>query len=440
MKIKAKFLISSLFLIGLLSACGSSNDSSDLKDFDSKNPEDISGEITVWSWNEAADALDASIEDFNKEYPDVDVTVEKIGHDDVNDKLTTGLASGGGSGLPDVVTLESDKIDTYINKFPEGFVNLSEAGFDEYEDDFTKSKVDPAKDSDGNFIAMPWDMGPVGVFYRKDYFEKADVDPSSIDTWDDYIEAGEKIKDATDAKMTFVEDDQNRYRAMLNGQEGSYFDENGDIAVTSDKSLNVMSILKEMADKDILMNAPNSDSGATAMKNGEVATIPTAVWYIGRMEDQAPELSGKWGVFDLPSFEKNGTKAAAIGGSNLMIPSSSENKEAAYAFSEYFTTNADVQLQSFKEESLFPSLTETYEDSFFEEEKEYFDNQPIYEKFAEIAEEAPEVNFTSDYSEAQDIMDDSQDAVVLKGKSPEEVLEDAAERIKQSTEREMSKE
>src|SRR5699024_8436239 len=231
---------------GLLAACGSSDDSSDLKDFEDLDSEDISGDITVWSWNEAADALDAAVEGFNEEYPDVDVTVEKIGHDDVNDKLTTGLASGGGSGLPDVVTLESDSIDTYINKFPEGFVNLSEAGFDQYEGDFSKSKVDPAKNEEGDFIAMPWDMGPVGVFYRKDYFEKADVDPDSIKTWDDYIEAGEKIKDETDAKMTFVEDDQNRYRAMLNEQGGSYFDEDGKITVNSEESLNVMSALEEM--------------------------------------------------------------------------------------------------------------------------------------------------------------------------------------------------
>lgn len=424
--------------LGILSACGDSEDSSDLEDFDDKDPEDVSGEITVWSWNEAADALDAAVDGFKEEYPDVDVTVEKIGHDDVNDKLTTGLASGGGSGLPDVVTLESDSIDTYINKFPDGFANLSDAGFDKYEDDFSKSKAASAKNDDGDFVAMPWDMGPVGVFYRKDYFEEADVDPSSIDTWDDYIEAGEKIKEETGAKMTFVEDDQNRYRALLNEQEGAYFDDDGKIAVSSEKSLNVMSTLDEMKDKDILMNAPNSDAGATAMKNGEVATIPTAIWYIGRMEDQAPELSGKWGVFDLPSFEEDGPNTSAIGGSNLMIPSSSDNKEAAYAFSEYFTTNVDVQLDAFKQESLFPSLVETYEDPFFEKEKEYFDDQPIYKKFADIAEEAPSVNYTSDFSEAQDTMDDAQDSVLLKGELPERALEKAAKRIEQSTDREVS--
>ena len=40
---------------------------------------------------------------------------------------------------------------------------------------------------------MPWDSGPVVLYYRRDMFEKAGVDPASIETWDDFVEAGKKV-------------------------------------------------------------------------------------------------------------------------------------------------------------------------------------------------------------------------------------------------------
>jgi lactose/L-arabinose transport system substrate-binding protein len=42
--------------------------------------------------------------------------------------------------------------------------------------------------------AMPWDSGPVAVFYRRDFYEKAGVDPAKIKTWDDFIAAGKKVR------------------------------------------------------------------------------------------------------------------------------------------------------------------------------------------------------------------------------------------------------
>ena len=39
-----------------------------------------SGELTIWSWNIAASSLKATIAGFNKQFPDVKVTVEDLGN------------------------------------------------------------------------------------------------------------------------------------------------------------------------------------------------------------------------------------------------------------------------------------------------------------------------------------------------------------------------
>ena len=80
---RAKLRFAAAFVVGGLLAFGSS----------AANAQ--SGEITVWSWNIAAEALDMLVPDFNKKYPDVKVTVVNMGHGDVRDKALAGCAAGG---------------------------------------------------------------------------------------------------------------------------------------------------------------------------------------------------------------------------------------------------------------------------------------------------------------------------------------------------------
>jgi lactose/L-arabinose transport system substrate-binding protein len=87
------------------------------------------GEITVWSWNIAAEALDMLVPDFNKKYPDVKVHVVNMGHGDVVNKALAGCAAGG-TDLPDVVTIENTEAEVYWARFPDCFANLKGFGVD----------------------------------------------------------------------------------------------------------------------------------------------------------------------------------------------------------------------------------------------------------------------------------------------------------------------
>jgi raffinose/stachyose/melibiose transport system substrate-binding protein len=49
---------------------------------------------------------------------------------------------------------------------------------------------------DGKIGAVPYKMGTVSFFYNKQMFAKAGVDAASIKSWDDYLAAVKKLKDA----------------------------------------------------------------------------------------------------------------------------------------------------------------------------------------------------------------------------------------------------
>ncbi|MFZ0477205.1 MAG: sugar ABC transporter substrate-binding protein, partial [Halobacillus sp.] len=107
-------------------------------------------------------------------------------------------------------------------------------------------------------------------------------------------------------------------------------------------------------------------------------------------------------------------------------------------FVEYFTTEVDPQMKALKEKGIFPSLSSTYEEEFFTQESEYFSNQQIYKLFSEEVADIPVANYTADYARAFDTMSDTQASILLDGTKIEDALQNAAEKLKSETGREVT--
>ncbi|UOQ83322.1 ABC transporter substrate-binding protein [Gracilibacillus salinarum] len=423
------FLITVMVL--LLTACSGSGESAADVSIP-QNPEDVEGDVTVWAWALEANYLEKDVlPAFEEKYPNVNVTIEHIGVDQVYQKVSAGLSSGG-SGLPDVVQVENNRIHSFTDEFPDAFTNLSELGYDEHEDEFAEAKIAGLKDSDGNIIAMPRDLGPVAVLYRTDIFEEAGVDPASIETWNDYIAAGKKVLEQT-GKYFLGTDGDGILRIMMQQQGSYYFDEDGKLDISSDAGEKAANILQQMKDSELITYTNNWDGQVAAMKNGEVATHPGAVWWSGTMIEQMPELAGKWDMFKLPAFEEGGTRASNDGGSALAIPSESDNKAAAYVFAEFATTDVDSQIKALTNRGLFPALTAAYEEPVFSEEQEYFNNQPFFKKFADIVPEIPAVNHDGAELEVRSVMGSEIEAFLLDDKPALEMLTEGEKQAVQQT-------
>lgn len=323
-----------MIIIVALSACSQGNQ-------EVQTDDEI--ELTAWAWNTNVAALNSAIQLYQEEHPNVRLKVEDIGRLDVYDKLSTGLASGG-VGLPDIVLVEDDRIHGYLEAFPNGFLNLADFGFDKKMELFPSFKQ-ALTSKDGVPYAFPYDAGPTGVFYRTDIFEQAGVDAASIQTWEDYINAGIKIKETTDTLMVPVDkfNDDALFRMMMNQSGVYYFDQEGNIDFNHPDVIRAMETLSEMDQAGIIKNVIGWDGTVSATVDGSVATIPFGAWYYGTIIDQAKDTDGKWGVFLLPAFEAGGNRAANLGGSSWMIPAESEHKESVYDFMEFFATSDEVQ-------------------------------------------------------------------------------------------------
>ena len=397
----------------------------------------LKGDITVWSWNVAADALKSVVPAFNRQYPNVKVSVVDPGHDAVFNRGLSGCAAGG-SDLPDVYTVENQVAEMFWSRFPDCFTDLSTLGADKLVNDFAPFKWTELTVGDKRY-AMPWDTGPVVVFYRRDLYKQAGIDPSKIQTWDDFIAAGKQMNAKLGGKVKLattgagLDDDWFRSLAIQNGC--NFFSASGPIEITVNKPgcVQALDVIKRMYDSGIAAQA-DWNAAITQFKAGKVASFLYGGWYEGIVRSNAPDQKGLWGVYPMPAFGKGGVRASNSGGSALAIPAGSKNKAAAFAFIKFALANPSSQVTMMKTAGLLPSSPAAAKDPYVNQKQAFWGDQAIWKTVLGTLPNVPAYRSTPYWSDAHNIM-----IVVMsdymkgKYKTAQAALDDAAKKIAGAT-------
>ncbi|WP_010272689.1 ABC transporter substrate-binding protein [Paenibacillus senegalensis] len=436
-------LLSLLFLIVCLSQfCKGTVPNSMSQETDQEQYE-VEGGITFWSWKYTMKSIESELEGFQGAYPGISVNTVLLSHDDAYKKFL--LANAANQGAPDVATLSGYYIGQYIET--NALEDLTEL-IAPYRDRIVDSKW-PDAIKDGRIYAMPWDSGPVALFYRRDVFEQAGFpsDPESVSelvsTWDKYVEVGKQIKARTGVAMHTMALDSavgmTRILEHMMAQQGTlYVDNEGKIAINGPEALRALKLLIELKRENLLLDAEvGSEPWQQAMNEGKVATTLDPVWMGGTLRDIAKDSEGLWGVVKMPAWVEGGPRAAEGGGSYFGISKQSTNKEAAWAFIEYMLGNADTVNRIHRVADVFPSLKEAYENPMYDEPQPFFAGQVTGRLFVELSKESEPVYFSNDFKVAREI------AVLemykaMKGYiTPEAALREMERKMQEKTKREI---
>ncbi len=359
--------------------------------------------------------------------------VEDLGNAQVHDRLLAACAAGG-VGLPDIVSVQNRRAEVFWQQFASCFTDLTELGYDDgvaaLFPDYKRTELEVGEAR----YAMPWDTGPVVMFYRRDYYENAGVVPTEIETWGDFIEAGRQIQEANSnvvmTQATLNSDAE--YFEMIGNENGcNYFSEDGSaIALNTEACAEALNVVKDMFDAGILRAADWSGKIQSSAA-GIVATHMFGGWYEGSIRPNVPEeQAGLWGVYRMPSVSKGGPRAANFGGSALLIPANSDNKEAAFAFLTNALTTPEGQVRMLRDQGLVPSLLTAMEHPYVQEPIAFWGDQAVWTTILETLPDINQARGTPHYGEANTIMSRIQLAY-LNGEydSAEEALASAAQQI-----------
>ena len=392
----------------------------------------ISADIVVGGWPSGDDAFEAAMEGFNEKYPNINVELQFTDTTAHHQNLQTALAAG--SGAPDVAMVEGAYVAQYRNST--ALADLNQYGAQTLADDFVSFKWDQCISDDGSALRIiPWDVGPTTLFYRTDIFEQAGLptDPDEVDellsTWDGVLEAAEAVHALGD-NYWFMPDASYLYQLLF--QNRDYYDEDLNLQVERDGDIDCLNTIIKMREEGLDMNVDMwSTEAYAAYADGSIACVANGCWFGGFLKtDIDPDGAGHWAVANLPA----GIGAKNWGGSFLVIPEQSQNKDAAWAFVSYMLATVQGQNDMFEAVDYFPAYTPAYEETdLYSYEDPYFGGQKTRELWASLATQLEPVYTTQMDVTAEGQIFTSVNQGLEEGLSAEEIRDLFAQNVESAT-------
>lgn len=336
-------LMTTAMLTTSFTGCGTDNIASGINQ--TQKDEDMKGKTEVDFWysggKTAVKVVQNIVDDYNKSQDTYFVkTVTQADYSETYEKLQAAIA---GNVAPDVVLLESDSARGLSDK--NLVVDLSEKmkkDNDFNEDDYVSTFFEQGKDDNDKIFGIPAYGTTQVLYYNKNAFNKAGIDPNNIKTWQDLAQAASKIKN--DGEYTYGWEpmwgaDNLIDASLSNG--GTIFSEDGKkVTINSKEWVEVWSNFEKWIHDDKTMAIHSGGQGWEYWyKTIDDVIQNKAGGYTGSSGDQADLDFSIVGAIEQPSW-KDGTESKPVARALMLsvLAKSSEEKQAgAYDFMKYFT-------------------------------------------------------------------------------------------------------
>lgn len=337
----------SLTMVLLLAACSTSsaNESSSSSAGDtsasdssasgdaSEGGETPSGTFTMWAWDEAA--LTGCMDQLHEVYPDVNVDYLNVVNEEILQKMQTTIASG--MAIPDLFWSDGENRGKFQNM---GILcNLEEEfGFDpSLIFDFLKPL---STDADGNWVAIPSNCAVAGLSYQRDLAEQylGTSDPDELEAllpdWDAFIAKGKEVDEKSNGAVRMLPSASDAYQIISLQNSTSYV---ADSAVDYTNALQpTLDILFKMRDNNVFGDAEIwGTAWYASYSESKYIFYPTATWSVRWQVETNSQPNGNWGLMAAPGG------SFVWGGANWVISKDSEEKDAAWAYVDWFSLSPE---------------------------------------------------------------------------------------------------
>jgi len=391
---------------------------------------DARGDITIWYSNNEAEIAwgEQMVEAWNAENPDEQITAQEIPAGSSSEEVIGAAITAGNA--PCLIFNTSPAAVPQFQR-QGGLVNLSE--FEDGDDYITTRSGELAeqyRSEDGGLYQMPWKSNPVMIFYNKDLFAQAGLDPEnpSLSTYDEFLETSRTLTSSGVAPFAinpaptseFFQSWFDFYPLYAAQTGGTPLVEDGAATFDSDDGTAVAEFWRTMYQEQL---AGNEQYQGDAFADGQAAMAIVGPWAIQVYGDDV-----NWGSVPVPT--QNGTDPADTwtfsDAKNVGLFSACDAKGTAWDVLKFATSEEQdgIWLEETGQMPLRQDLTATYPD--------YFAANPAYEQFGDQAARTVEVpNVQNSVEIWQAFRDGYSEAVIFGEGDVASFLTERAEEIDQ---------
>jgi multiple sugar transport system substrate-binding protein len=415
----------------VLAACSSDEQGSEGgNDEEDKESSEEKVTIVYARGQDATNATDKIIEAFEKEHPNINVEFREMPSDSgaQHDAYVTAL--NGKSSEIDVMDLDV--------VWPAEF---AQAGYVMALDRFIQNDgIDLGEYNEGamsaaNFNGKQWAMPKFidagMLFYRTDIVEEGNVPQ----TWDDLMTQASELQGEKGTKFGYLMQAKQYEGLVCNAVEfiasygGAIVDENGEVVVDSEDTIQGLTKLVEVANSDFVpenITTFTEPESHTSFIEGESPFIRNWPYqYALANDEEQSEIVGNVGVAPLPAGDEG--SAAALGGWMTAINAFTEHPKEAWEFLK-FMTGPEGQKISAIHGGLAPTIPSLFEDEEILEANPFFKE----EGFVNALENAVSRPVVPNYPEISEIIQIEVSKAIAGEVTPEEAAKNMQTKIEEA--------
>lgn len=369
-------------LLFVTAACGGDGESA-------SEAQGSTGPIEIWYSNNPEEVKWGKqvVDAWNSDHPDEEVTGQEIPAGETSEEVIAAAITAGNTPC-----LVFNTAPAAVPQFDRagGLVNL--ADFEDgvsYIEERSGDRAAQYEYPEGEYNQMPWKTNPVMIFYNKDLFKKAGLDPENppLATYDEFLATGQALVDRAGVQAAiwpapsseFFQSWFDFYPMFIAQTGGGQLVEEGQAQFQNEDGIAVAEFWRQMYEQGLAQEeAYNGD--AFADQKSAMATVgPWAIAVYG--------ADINWGVAPVPTQDGTAPEETYTFSDEKSIGmyTSCENQETAWEFLKHVTSeeNDGLLLEISGQMPLRTEVTDTY--------PEYFEGNPEYELFAEQADRTVEV-------------------------------------------------
>ncbi|MGM0124780.1 lactose/L-arabinose transport system substrate-binding protein [Enterococcus sp. AZ194] len=296
--------------------------------------------------------------------------------------------------MPEIIFIQDTNAAGILQLFSDSFLSASDFGFyDKYAADFYEPKVDVLNkmSEGGRATAFPNDFGVAVTYYQPELFKAVGANFEDINSWDELIDIGIKIKEKTGHQLLALSTagEVEQVSAIMDQLDTPLMDSSGNINLGSKAAKISAETLQKLIDNNLI--AWTTDSNGEKVKQ-DMAINLTGSFYASNMQMNFPSAKDKWRVAEfVPFSEENPGKTPLSGGSSWYVPKDCDYPLAAAQVLTFMLTDPDA-LKIALEEGVMISNREAFKTDAAHKEFEYFGNQKILEIVAKANENGAAIN------------------------------------------------
>lgn len=382
--------------------------------------------ITIWVGGQVAELDDTwkYVEEKYEEQTGNTVEVQLFGFDVYYDKLLTALAGGSG---PDLAFADlGGWVPTFASK---DWLWSMEDMIAEWEDeDQIWDNLWPTVKYEGERYGLPWYTDARLMLYNQKMFREAGLDPNDPpETWEELAKDAKTITEqgprtyGYGVSGTKTEHTTLAYIVFLASNGGQLLtDDYSEAAFNSEAGLDALKFYTNLALEHKVSPEPVSyheDNYRNLMAQNRVAMAIGGPWSFPLIETANPDIE-----YSLAVHPYGEAPASVLGGWAIVIPKTTENPQAAWDFASYLNSYETWMYWLEEKGGPMPTRQDVADDSPVLQDEKW---QNIFKVFPNAVHRPP----IPEYPQVSEQIQLMIQSVLLKEKTPEQAIEDAAANV-----------